>query len=254
MLDELLAAIAADEPEAMDELAELERTIGVDLRRDIAAALGGEGTFALDGPMLPIPSWKLILEVNDHQTLLSAIERSVAAINRQLAADGQPELELGETVLGGRSYTVLRHPRAAAELALLTVDGYLVVAPSAALIEQALHYRSSGVTLPRSAAFQELLPHNGYPDCSAVIWRNLGSLLASVPDGAFGQLPPELRALLEEGSNPGLICVYGTPDRILASGSGDGLLSGVPMLGMAGLLHSGPHVHPDPSNPVSSSG
>jgi hypothetical protein len=254
MLDELLAALAAGEPEAMDELAELEHAVGIDLRNDIAAALGGEGTFALDGPMLPIPSWKLIVEVEDPETLLSAIERSVAAINRQLAADGQPELELGETVIQGRRYTVLRHPRAAAELALLTVDGYLVVAPSAALIEQALHYRSSGVTLPRSAAFQELLPRNGYPDCSALIWRNLGNLLASVPDAAVGQLPPQLHALLEEGSDPGLICIYGTPDRILASGSGDGLLSGLPMLGMAGLLHSGPRVHCDPSDPVSSSG
>lgn len=254
MLDELLGAIAAGEPEAMDELAELESAVGIDLRNDIAAALGGEGTFALDGPVLPIPSWKLIVEVDDPETLLSAIERSVAAINRQLATNGKPELELDETVLGGHRYTVLRHPRAAAELALLTVDGYLVVAPSAALIEQALHYRSSGVTLPRSAAFQELLPRNGYPDCSALIWRNLGTLLASMPDVAVGQLSPELHALLEDSSSPGLICVYGTPDRILVSGSGDGLLSGLPMLGMAGLLHPGPRAYCDPSDPVSSSG
>ena len=140
------------------------------------------------------------------------------------------------------------------EVALLAVDGYLLVAPGTALIEQALQYRSSGVTLPRSAAFQELLPRNGYTDCSAVIWRNLDSLLASVPDAALDQLPPEARAMLEDGGGAGLVCAYGSASRIEASGRGDGLLDEVPVIGMAGLLRATPEKNSGPPDPVSSSG
>jgi ferric-dicitrate binding protein FerR (iron transport regulator) len=254
MLDDLLAALAAAEPGALDEIAAFEETIGVHLRDDIAAALGGEGSFALDGPVLPIPSWKLIVEVDDPETLLAALERAVAAANRQLAANGLPEVELAESSLRGRRYTILRNPRSTTELALLTVDGYLVVAPGAALIEQALGFRSSGITLPRSAMFRELLPRDGHPDCSAVIWRNLDSLLAALPEAAVDQLPPGAHALLEDGGDPGLICVYGLPDRILASGSGHGLLGGMPLLGMAGLFHAGPNASLASPDRVSSSG
>jgi hypothetical protein len=254
MLDELIAALAAHNPEAMDDLAEFERVVGIDLRDDLVATLGGEGAFAIDGPVLPVPSWKLILEVYDPETLMSAVERSVAEINRQMAEHDRPPISLDEVEVSGRRYRILRHPSSTAELALLAVDGYLVVAPGTALIEQALQYRRSGVTLPRSAAFQELLPHNGYTDCSAVVWRNLDSLLASVPDAAFDQLPPEVRALLEESGGAGLVCAYGTSDRIVATGNGDGLLSGMPVLGMAGLLHAAPQHHADAPNPVSSSG
>lgn len=254
MLDELLAALAAHDAEAMNGLAEFERVVGIDLRDDLVATLGGEGAFAIDGPVLPVPTWKLILEVYDPATLMSAIERSVAEMNRQMAEHGHPPISLDEVEVSGRHYLILRHPSSSAELALLAVDGYLVVAPGTAVIEQALQYRSSGVTLPRSAAFQELLPRNGYTDCSAVVWRNLDSLLASVPDAALDQLPPEARTLIEESGGAGLVCAYGTRNRILATGSGDGLLSGMPMLGIAGLLHAAPQHHADSANPVSSSG
>ena len=32
---------------------------------DIAATLGGEMTVAVDGPLLPTPSWKVAIEVNN---------------------------------------------------------------------------------------------------------------------------------------------------------------------------------------------
>jgi hypothetical protein len=254
MFDQLLAAISAHDPEATAELAELERAIGIDLRSDLAATLGGEGAFAIDGPVLPVPSWKLVLEVYDPDTLMATIERAVAEVNHHLAEQGREQLSFEEVSTSGRRYRVLRHPSGSPELAVLAVDGYLVVAPAIALIDQALQYRGSGATLPRSPAFQELLPQNGHTDCSAIVWRNLGGLLDSMPEGAFEQLPPEASALLEEGAGPGLICAYGTESRILASGTGDGLLSSVPL---AALLRStadhGPRTEAA-RNPLSSSG
>jgi len=254
IFDELLAAVSSVEPEAADELARFEQEFGIDLRADLAAPLGGEAAFALDGPLLPVPSWKVIVEVYDPETLIRTVERAVEEINRQLTVSGQPELELSEAVIAGRSYHVIRRPDAAIGLAFLINDGYLVAAPDPALIEQSLQYRASGVTLPRSLAFQELLPSDGHADCSAVVWRNLGTLLESIPDAALGQLPPEARGALENSGGPGLLCVYGTGDRILASGGGDGLLSGLPVLGLGGMLGGCSAAHGGPSEPLSSPG
>jgi len=254
IFDELLAALSGIEPEVAGELARLEQEVGIDLRADLAAPLGGEAAFALDGPVVPIPSWKLIVEVYDPEALLHTIERVVAAANRQLAAHGRPGLELGETEIGGRRYHILRRPPDPVELAFVVVDGYLVAAPDAALIEHALQYRASGVTLPRSLAFQELLPSDGNADCSAVVWRNLGTLIESIPDAALGQLPPEARVAIESSGGPGLMCVYGSSDRILATAGGDDLLSGLPLLGVGRLLGGGPRPHGEPSEPLSSPG
>ncbi len=254
IFDELLAAVTSVEPTATDELAELERLYGIDLRADLAAPLGGEATFAIDGPLLPLPSWKLIVEVYDPATLLNTLERAVAEINRQLTAGGRAGIELSETTVAGRTYHVLRHPDSTVEVAMLVVDGYLVAAPGTALIEQALEHRESGITLPRSAAFQELLPRDGNADCSAIIWRNLDGLLAAIPEQGIAQLPPEARALLEEGGGPGLLCAYGTDNGILASGSGNGLLTGMPAVGLTGLLAGNPRSGDECADPLSSRG
>jgi hypothetical protein len=86
------------------------------------------------------------------------------------------------------------------------------------------------------------------------VWRNLDTLLASLPEGALGQLPSEAYALLEDNSGPGLICAYGTESRILASGSGDGLLSSVPLAALLGSAAGhGPRTS-GAGNPLSSAG
>ena len=168
----------------------------------------------MDGPVVPTPSWKLVLEVYDPETLHQTIETAVAEINRQMIDAGRPGLTVSESNIGGRTYRVIRHAQTDYELLYLTVDGYLVMAPSAAIIEQALQLRSSGLTLPRSAAFQELMPDNGYADCSAVVWRNLGVLMDSLPDELMSQLPPDAGLLLDHGREPGLWCAYAGDDSV----------------------------------------
>jgi len=71
MFDELMTILAGAEPTALDELDRVQAETGFDLRADLAAALGGEAAFAIDGPLLPTPAWKLIVEVSDPGTLQS---------------------------------------------------------------------------------------------------------------------------------------------------------------------------------------
>ncbi len=254
IFEELVAAIVAADPSALEEIARVRAELGFDLQADLAATLGGEGAFAVDGPILPTPSWKLVAEVYDPITLQATITRFVDELNARLRVEGQAEIELTTETASGVTYHTLSHPEGTFELVYTMVDGYAVAAPQRALIEHALQGRSSGVTLASSAAFLALLPDNGYADCSALFYRNFGNVLDSLPvasrmtDGAG-----ELVALLEHGGEPSLVCVYGEADRILVSGTGGGFFGTLPALGLAGAL--GPHapVHIE-REPVSSRG
>src|SRR5581483_7006207 len=46
------------------------------LVNSIASSIGGEVTVAADGPLLPTPSWKIAIEVNDPVTLEAGIEQA----------------------------------------------------------------------------------------------------------------------------------------------------------------------------------
>ena len=117
------------------------------------------------------------------------------------------------------------------------IDGYLIAAPRRALIEHALQLRASGVTLSSSSTFQSLLPDNGYTDCSALVYRNFAPLLEALPFATgMTEAPGELVAMLQAGAEPGLMCIYGEPDRIFGTGTGGDFFGSLPALGMAGAL------------------
>jgi hypothetical protein len=255
VFDELLAAIVASEPSAAYDVAELQAQLGFDLRADLAATLGGEGAFAVDGPILPTPSWKLVAEVYDPITLQATIARIVDELNARLRSEGQADIELATETASGVTYHTLRHPDSAFEVSYAMVDGYAIAAPQRALIELALQSRASGVTLARSGPFLALLPDNGYTDCSALVYRNFGVLLESLPATTrMTETSGELVALLEHGAEPSLLCVYGETDRILATGTGGGFFGTLPALGLAGALSGVERPHQIEREPVSSRG
>ena len=61
-----------------DELEKFRAETGVDLLEDVAGPMGGEMAFAIDGPLLPQPSWKLVIEMYDRARFDQAIDRLVA--------------------------------------------------------------------------------------------------------------------------------------------------------------------------------
>jgi hypothetical protein len=256
LFDELLEMVATSGPEALAELRNFEDSIGIDLRNDLAAAIGGEGTFAVDGPVLPIPTWKLIAEVYDPETLDHAIDLMVDLANTELAANGAELITVEKISAAGLELVSISHPSNPIPFTYTLTDGFLIAGSSPAAIERALQIRAAGTGLTRSTVFRELLPDNGFTDCSALVYRNLAPIFGALPPGAMG---PELGAyegLLRESSAPGLFCVYGLADRILVSGSGPSLTALAPLLGMHGLLavdEITQQVHPDgPGEPLSS--
>jgi hypothetical protein len=236
MFDDLLAYAIAQDERVFEGLALFEERFGIDLRNDLAATFGGEGTIAVDGPVLPIPSWKLIVEIYDMGTFVHTIETAVPQINAQLEAEGREErIELTSVEANGRTYYTLGRTGSFQALTFAAVDGYLIMAPMRAVIDQAISNRDAGVTLPASEAFQSLLPDNGYTDCSALVYRDLGGLINAIPPEVFGDFG--LTGELGDDFGHGLVCVFGEPDRVTAASTGGSLLGLTSFLGLQGALH-----------------
>lgn len=218
----------------------------------VAEDLGGEVTLALDGPMLPTPAWKVAAEVNDPAAMQAALEQAAASASARISTAQS----------NGLTYYSLTLPNLSYELDYTYRDGYLLIAPSPALLQSAIATRASGLTLPRSTAFRAQLPEDGHTNFSALLYYNMGSTVAPIIDQlkAGKLITPEQEksaALLTQNREPGLIYVYGQPGRIVAaSRSGffglglDSLLrlnakgaAALPQLFPASLLHAAQDTH-----------
>ncbi|HXO22007.1 MAG TPA: FecR domain-containing protein [Thermoanaerobaculia bacterium] len=251
LLDELLASM----PEFGQELAKLESEHGFNLH-DLAAPLGGEIAFAVDGPLLPTPSWKLVAEVYDPAALERSFEQMASRLNDSLKAEGKPGVTLANAAAEGRTYYTLTSEEPKLEIDYVFVDGYLVAAPSRALLDRAIQQRASGYTLASSSKFQSLLPADKQLNFSALFYSNLGSSLAPLagiagrmasaqkslaPAGASGgntagaSQAPSLAALSRSG--PTLVYAYAEEDRILFASSSETSPLGMNMGMLAGFGH-----------------
>ena len=241
IIDEIMSMQQAN-PAFQQHLAEVQTLLGVDLRNDLAAALGGEVAMAQDGPILPLPSWKVAVEVYDPVTLQSTIQKLVDAANAQAAAHGSPGVQLQQTTANGRTYFTLASQGVTAfpQIHYVYTDGYLLAASSQALIDSAIQNRASGYTLPRSSTFTALIPHDQYTNFSAMVYYNVGTTLAPLLE-QFNQqqFAQELAANLK----PTLIAAYGENDRITFATSGS-LFTTFGNMSLLQLLEKpGTHVH-----------
>jgi FecR protein/Putative zinc-finger len=224
MFDDLFSAIGASDPNFSKGLAETNAELGVNIRDDIASALGGEMTIALDGPVLPTPSWKAIIEVNQSGPLQLAIEKLVQAANREAQKSNQPGLTLNQTQVGGRTFYTIQSQSpgltaVTSEYDYTFADGYMIVAPSRALLLAAIETHANGTSLARSASFRALLPNDNQANFSGMIYQNLSPILKPLAS----QLNSGQLAMLQQlatDSKPSVMCAYGESDRIEVASSG----------------------------------
>lgn len=205
---------------------------GINLRTELIEPLGGEVAFALDGPVLPQPSWKLVLEVNNPERFALTLDKLVAV--------GKGLARLEKQTVDGRTFYTLTGPKTGIETHFVFDNGLVIVAPSRDLLVRTLQYRSTGYTLARSPKFTALLPHDGQVNFSAMVYHSLGSLIA--PFAAKMQLTPEQRKSLDAlapANAPVLVLAYGEADRIRLASSGS--FFGLPLEQMIGLGASRHH-------------
>ena len=223
----LLDTNQVSQASARDKLAEFEREHGISVSTDIAAALGGELAFALDGALAPNPAWKVVIEVYDQARLERTIATLVEEWNREAPAD-RPHLRLSQEASGDRVYYRLAEESGKWGVEYTFVDGYLLLAPQRAILVQAIGQRAAGTTLVSSARFRALLPNGGQTHFSALAYQNLAAALGALGNAlgqsAKGQAGPlaglSMLASLGSGSGPSLAWAEGQSDRIVAGTTG----------------------------------
>ena len=237
IIDEIMT-MQQSNPAFAQHLSEVQALLGVDLRNDLAAALGGEVAMAQDGPLLPLPSWKIAVEVYNPTLLQSTIQKLVAAADAQATEQGSPAVQLQESTANGRTYYTLTSPsNTLLQVWYTYTDGYLLAASNQSLLDSAIQNRASGYTLPRSAAFTALIPHDQYANFSAAIYYNTASLSPILEQFSSQPAAQQLAANLK----PNLIAAYGENDRITFATSGS-LFTTIGNMSLLQLLEK-PGVH-----------
>jgi hypothetical protein len=183
-----------------------------------------------------------VLEVTDPSHFEYVLGRAVEAVNRKAAEEGQPGVRLGQEDAGGRRFLTIAREGGSTLAEMTFVDGYLVAAPSRALVLEAIANRAAGTTLTASRAFQDLLPSDAETDFSGLVWQNMGGLAGPLGQLLGGALEPSEREQIEalaKETGPMLVLVYGEPDavRLVArGGTGPFGFSFERILALAGIV------------------
>lgn len=245
LVDDLLGVVETVSPDLRKNLDKLQAERGLDIRKDFAAPLGGEFAFAIDGPILPTPSWKMVFEVNDPQHLQQTLERVVAEVNKEAARFGKTGLVWERAEISGRTYYTLKSTDFGLEVNLTYVNGYMVAGPSRAMVERAVRSQEAGYSLLRSARFTAGLPADGNANFSAIFYHNLGPLVQPFADriaSSANNLPQEQAEAIKKMAAdmpPTLAYAYAQGDSITFAANTEGGpfgLSPASLLGMPNAL------------------
>ncbi len=241
----VVGAMLLKEPLAIIEELELEYELdepgaqeAFELFMQVMAVLGGEFAVGLDGPALPTPAWKGVVEAYDPEIVQAGIEWSIDRINAEAAEEGgESSVEIAAADVG--SYTgyqvtlnineaALQDSEIELDIGSLSfqyayVDGYLVAAPDAALINRAIDFYQSGSGLQTSSEFRELLARDGYLDFSAVYFSRLGELFSSIMGALPSDITEEQQAAIDSLNTeigPSMISVLALDDKMHIAHSG----------------------------------
>jgi len=223
MVDDFVQIITNANPQASDSWQRHQAELNLDIRNDLAASLGGEGALALDGPLLPTPSWKLVVEVYDPSKLQYSMGRLVEDFNREAAKNNRQGLKLGEHQVDERTYYSIRSLDAVVPLEVhyAFADGYVVAGPSEELVADAIRTRAhrDSNSIAHSEKFRALFPTDQHANVSGLIYQNLAPVLGPI---AKQLSPSQLQSMqtLVQNTEPSVICAYGDESQIeLASNS-----------------------------------
>ena len=240
---ELLDYATRSDGKAAQQLDRTQDDLGVRFADDVAAQFGNDATFAIDGPLLPVPAWKVAIEVYNPAGLQQTIATLIQHVNQLPTNQGGNsgvKLEAGSEQVNSRTFYFVRNSKNPSMIVYYTfVDGYLLAGPSEGNLLQAIQNRQTGYTLASSAKFRNQLPADSYTNFSALLYHDAGSVASTIADqiksspALSGEQQRSLSTLLS-GSTPGLICAYGEPDRIVAASKSEFLGFDLRMLAVLG--------------------
>jgi len=248
IVDEISQILQSSDGDTWQNLLDFQTKQGVNIREDLAVPLGTEFLFAVDGTLLPKPSWKIVAEVDDPVRLQKTIEQMVVAINAEAQESGKEAVTLVPETSAGISYYRLT-PAVGPEITYMYWEGYLIMTPGQAFLSQAIQYKNSGYTLAKSPTFRGLFPVESSDECSGILYQNfmplVGSLAKYVPEQGTGLTAEQVSNLRDTASKlpPTLIVVSGRANEIVFSGRG---LPGLNFLTVAAFGNLGSMVRMSP--------
>jgi hypothetical protein len=222
---------------------EAEAKLRISFRDDLATNLGGDFLLSLDGPVLPTPSWKAVIEVHNPQALENTLERLTQSLRDQAHANQTQshQVAIESSQVGGqRFYSVEDLTSGTIVAQYIFADGYMIVSPNRALLIDALQTHASGDSLARSTAFKALLPKDENENYSAIAYQNLGPVLSPLLSQLTGESAEAVRQLAAD-ARPTAICAWGRDSRIEAASNSH--LFGFDFLTLGALTTSG-NKHP----------
>lgn len=245
LVDDLLGFLETVKPDLRRQMQDIEKQQGFNLRSDFAQPLGGEFAFAIDGPILPTPSWKIVLEVYDQAKLQGTFERAVEKLNQFSVLHGKGKLVLESAAASDRTFYSIKSADVGLAVHYTYANGYLVAAPSRALLEQSLRNRDAGNTLVRSSRFMSALPQDGNTNFSAIFYHDLAPLLQPLAErmknAGGAELTEEQRRTLgsiDANAPPTLAYAYAQGDRITLAANTEGGAFGLSPSSLIGLPNS----------------
>jgi hypothetical protein len=202
---------------AAREFAEIESHTGLRIREDLAAALGTDVTFGIDGPYLPVPAWKIAFEVKDQQRLLYFMDKLTTALDTEVKKGGKQGLALSTDSWQGATIHTVKSKDTPLQFEYTVYDGYWIVTPNRDATVRALRTKSSGWRLANNWEFRERLPLSSSPHFSGLVYVNLRDAADAIGETAGAALDPayvaKVRAVTES-IKPVLVCLYGEGDAI----------------------------------------
>jgi hypothetical protein len=214
MLDDVLKIANASNANAAEHIARGEAELKIRLHQDLVDTLGGEVTLALDGPILPTPSWKIVAEVHDPNRLQSTIQQLVADAKEHIKSEGDGIALDQQTANGLTFYTVRSiNETKLYEVTYTFTDGYMILAPSRALVMNAIAIHQNGNSLARSTEFRALLPQDEHADVSAVFYQNIAPVIGPIAQQLSASQLQSLQQIAAE-TKPSVVCAYGEDNAI----------------------------------------
>jgi len=223
IIDDLFGALQK-EGNVWQDLQEIQQQHHVDIRYDLATPLGNEFLIAVDGPILPTPAWKAVVEVKDAARLQNTIQWLIDEYNREAAVKGEPALKLTTEVAGGKTFYTIGTTAVPMQINYTFWAGYLIAAPTRSLLEEAMQYRDTGNSLARSDSFRSQFPADNRDNASGFVYQNLSAMAKLIP---IAGLSDAVNKAL-----PTLVCLYGESDRVMVSSKG---MLGTNIMSLAGL-------------------
>jgi hypothetical protein len=209
MWDDIMR-MSGNTAKTQSEMAEAESKLNIRLKEDLMAHFGGDGAFALDGPVLPTPAWKLVVEVHDSAGLVTSIKKLVAAANQELTSKGKPGVTLASEDVSGQMFYTVQGGQTKSEPIYFTFDGgYMILGPNRAVLMNTLRTKAIGDSLARSGQFKALLPKDQSANYSAIAYQNLSPILQPLLSQMSGEQAQALQELAAD-SRPSVVCVRGS--------------------------------------------